>query len=314
MSQDVSPSWLHRAGLLLLAWELVAIDQVEPSLLPAGVRAGLLLVLLAVSLLALWRWWRVSLPARYAAASLVYLCGWQLLVATAAARSAHGAARAFSGYGAGGLFLIGLVWLVWLVEREGRRYEAARRTAAGHDPAGLASAGSWQPLDPAAWYYGRQRPKVNQSILLLTLYSLVFVLINVASNLSGATDSYELPGGGGGGGSGGGPQTAMAQAVRVQKVVKRKFVINPYSLIKIPGADALDNVKLQLVQSTEHLYTVGQGQGGAGSGAAKALAMATATVRDSPAARATARSASFGWNTRAATGIRISGLGPTRTC
>ncbi len=127
---------------------------------------------------------------------------------------------------------------------------------------------SWRPLDPAAWYYGRHRPKVNQSIALLTAYSLLFLLVNVLSNLSGASDSYDLPGGGGGGGSGGAPQAAMAQAVRVQKVVKRKFVINPYSSIKFADRP-VDDVKLQLVQSTEHLYTVGFGQGGAGAGRGK---------------------------------------------
>ena len=37
------------------------------------------------------------------------------------------------------------------------------------------------PLDPAAWYYGRRRRKVNQSILILTSYALVFALFNLLS-------------------------------------------------------------------------------------------------------------------------------------
>lgn len=256
---------------MLLAWELVSIDQIEPEWLPVWLRGALLAVLLATSLAALARWWHVSLPARCAAGSLAYLCGWQLSVAAAQWRAAAAAQRAFAGYGAGGMFVIGLLWLVWLVERESRRDQRQRRAAAAHDPAALNAPGpmaSWRPLDPAAWYYGRHRPKVNQSIALLTAYSLLFLLVNVLSNLSGASDSYDLPGGGGGGGSGGAPQAAMAQAVRVQKVVKRKFVINPYSSIKFADRP-VDDVKLQLVQSTEHLYTVGFGQGGAGAGRGK---------------------------------------------
>ncbi len=45
-------------------------------------------------------------------------------------------------------------------------------------------------------------------------------------------------------------------------------MINPYSSIKFADRP-VDDVKLQLVQSTEHLYTVGFGQGGAGSGRGK---------------------------------------------
>ncbi len=165
----------------------------------------------------------MSKPARYAAASLVYLSAWQALIAGAGLRSSGAVQHAAAQYGAGGLFVIGLLWLVWLVERESRRCEwQRRRAAAGQNAAGIGGQNAiWRPLDPAAWYYGRRRPKVNQSIALLTAYCLLFLLVNVLSNLSGASDSYDLPGGGGGGGSGGAPQQAMAQAVRVQKVVKR---------------------------------------------------------------------------------------------
>ncbi len=144
------------------------------------------------------------------------------------------------------------------------RRAAVPKTACEEPPA----IGGWWPFDPDAWYYGRRRQKVNQSIALVTVYSFLFLLANVLSNMSGESDSYDLPGGGGGGGSGGAPQQAMAQAVRVQKVVKRKYVINPYSSIKFADRP-VDDVKLQLVQSTEHLYTVGFGQGGAGSGRGK---------------------------------------------
>ena len=268
MSQDSDHRWLVRAGILLLAWEVLALDQIEPVWLPLWLRGCLQLGVLVASFLSLYRWWHVSKQARYAAASLVYLSTWQTLVTGTGLLQASAAQHALSQYGVGGLYVIGLLWLVWYAEQESRRYERERRkqSAAGvsSDAAGAVGqpAESWWPFDPDAWYYGRQRQKVNQSIALVAAYSLLFLLANVLSTLSVGSDSYDLPGGGGGGGSGGAPQAAMAQAVRVQKVVKRKYVINPYSSIKFADRP-VDDVKLQLVQPTEHLYTVGFGQGGA---------------------------------------------------
>jgi hypothetical protein len=64
--------------------------------------------------------------------------------------------------------------------------------------------------------------------------------------------------------AGGGQAKAMAQTVRVQKVIKKKFVINPLSLIKF-DIPPIDEVKLQLNEATSHLYRVGYGEGeGAG--------------------------------------------------
>ncbi|MDP6720252.1 MAG: DUF4159 domain-containing protein, partial [Pirellulaceae bacterium] len=52
--------------------------------------------------------------------------------------------------------------------------------------------------------------------------------------------------------------------VKVQKIIKKKFVVNPFSAIsfKVPP---IDEVKLQLTEVTEHAYTVGYGAG-AGAG------------------------------------------------
>ena len=124
---------------------------------------------------------------------------------------------------------------------------------------------------PAAWYFGRHRSKLNQSIALLAAYSLVFVVASILISLAYAKgEAYELPAGGGGGGAGGGEQQqmAMAQTVRLKKVIKKKFVINPFSAIKFGDAE-IDDVKLQLEEKTDHLYKVGFGQGGAGSGKGK---------------------------------------------
>jgi hypothetical protein len=56
--------------------------------------------------------------------------------------------------------------------------------------------------------------------------------------------------------------------MKIEKVVKKKYVINPFSAI-IFNPPPIDEVKLQLEQVTEHLYTIGQGSGighGAGDG------------------------------------------------
>jgi len=62
---------------------------------------------------------------------------------------------------------------------------------------------------------------------------------------------------------GGGEQKQVQQVV-VQKVIKKKFVINPFSAV-IFNPPPIDQVKLQLTELTKHAYTVGYGKGkGAG--------------------------------------------------
>lgn len=105
---------------------------------------------------------------------------------------------------------------------------------------------------------GRPRRKLNQSLSGLMGYSLSFMLAYIVmTQVGGCSEVFELP-------AGGGEQKQIAQKVKIQKVIRRKFVINPFSAIrfKIPP---IDEVKLQLTEITEHAYTVGYGQGtGAG--------------------------------------------------
>ena len=124
----------------------------------------------------------------------------------------------------------------------------------------------WNPLDQAAWYYGRNNRKLNQTIVVLLAYSLVFfVLVEVIGQLRTRRDSYELPGGGG-------QAKALPQTIRVQKVVRTRYVVNPYSAIRFE-VPPIDDVKLNLNEATEHAYVVGYGDGsggGAGFGAGTA--------------------------------------------
>ena len=163
-------------------------------------------------------------------------------------------------------FFIGLAWTVWGIERISQRYEWRRRLARADSPIvyeasiveGRGEPRSNNPLDPLAWYYGRQSPKLNQSVAALASYSLVFMLLFLlCTQMGGCRELYEMP-------AGGGEQKTIAQTVKVQKIIKKKFVVNPFSAIsfKVPP---IDEVKLQLTEITEHAYTVGYGEG-AGAG------------------------------------------------
>jgi hypothetical protein len=152
--------------------------------------------------------------------------------------------------GLAGLFLIGLAWVVWGIERASQFYRRQGRTTARRR--------IWNPLDLDAWYYGRRSKKLNQSLTALAGYSLAFMLTAMLiSQLGGCSEIYEMP-------AGGGEQQQIAQTLKVQKVIKKKFVINPFSAI-IFNPPPIDEVKLQLNEVTQHMYAVGYGQGtGAG--------------------------------------------------
>ena len=76
---------------------------------------------------------------------------------------------------------------------------AHARRAAAEDPSLIDDDERiWDPLHPRAWYYGRGGAKLNQSLAVLTTYSLLFfALIMLAGQLGGCREVYELPAGGG---------------------------------------------------------------------------------------------------------------------
>jgi hypothetical protein len=231
----------------------------------------------------LWGRWSVkqSNVVRWVVGSVVFVVLWQACVfffdwgATVDRNHADGwlSMRAQTAWlGLAGLFCIGLGWVVWAVERVAQRYESerlanevlhhtegdiiSRRRGALH----VSHAGGriWNPLDPAAWYYGNKSPRLSQSMTALGSYSLAFIVIcTLVSFLQGCEEIYESPGGGG-------KQVTVAQVMKIQKVIKKKLVVNPYSSI-IFNPPPIDDVKLQLKEVTAHNYTVGYGEGdGAG--------------------------------------------------
>lgn len=204
--------------------------------------------------------------------------------------------------GTAGLFFLGLFWVIWAIDRGSRYYDRLRvnrllqREEEGGPPAvihgGVAEVGPddeppiWNLLDINAWYYNlraddllslsrwrrlisslsirnadpqtRPQRKLNQSLSGLAGYSFAFLIaFLVFSNIGGCEELYEMP-------AGGGEQKQIAQVVKVQKVIKKKFVVNPFSAIrfKVPP---IDEIKLQLLEVTKHAYKIGQGAGeGAG--------------------------------------------------
>ena len=168
-------------------------------------------------------------------------------------------------------FVTGLGWTTFWVERKSRTLQVARLEISGalarvgplqsmHESVVGVATGSriWNPLDMDAWFYGHKRQKLRQSLSVLFGYLFVFILIVLLLlQASGCQELYEMP-------AGGGEQKQLQQVVKVQKVIKKKFIINPLSSV-IVNPPPLEEIKLQLLEITKHAYQVGYGKG-AGAG------------------------------------------------
>ncbi|HIF34251.1 MAG TPA: DUF4159 domain-containing protein [Planctomycetaceae bacterium] len=170
-------------------------------------------------------------------------------------------------WGTAALFLIGLAWVVWFVERRSEFYQL-RRTEQQRWPKALETRSYggehsrvWNPLDPSAWYFGNPKNKrLNQSIATLVSYSGSFLMVFLLlTSTRGCQEIYELP-------SGGGEPKTLALPTKIQKIIRKKYIVNPYSSILF-NERKIDDVKLQFNEVTKHEYQLGQGQGaGAGFG------------------------------------------------
>jgi Domain of unknown function (DUF4159) len=203
--------------------------------------------------------------------SAVYPFWWQLAVFSAELFGLYELRAGLATAGTLGMFLIGLAWLVWAVERESHRIEQARLDRLLRDGPLLVSPESaseayeqrarrwtWNPLDPRAWYYGRNSRKLKQSTLALVTYAMSFWLsVTLLSQIGGCRRIYELP-------AGGGQQKTIAQTVKIQKVIRKKYVVNPFSAISF-AVPPIDEIKVITPETTAHQYVVGYGEGtGAG--------------------------------------------------
>ncbi|MCH2062285.1 MAG: DUF4159 domain-containing protein [Roseibacillus sp.] len=171
---------------------------------------------------------------------------WQFAVTAPLVFSAYQLSEALAHAGVAIFFVIGLGWAVWLVDRKTKQLAPSSHQQR-----------SWNPLRRWAWYFGRRSPKLWQSTATLGAYSALFLAAFLIFNSMTGCAIYESP-------YGGGEEERLRQVVRIQKVVKKKYIINPYSSILF-NPPPIDDVRLQLLEETAHRYKVGQGEGrGAG--------------------------------------------------
>lgn len=107
-----------------------------------------------------------------------------------------------------------------------------------------------------------QSKRVRQSLSMVAVYSLVFGLVYFLAHWESRADTqeaYDLP-------PGGGNDSPQAMSVKVQKVVRKRYVINPYSSIAFAAPPPIDNVDVKLTDETANRYQVGMGDGGLGQG------------------------------------------------
>ena len=107
-----------------------------------------------------------------------------------------------------------------------------------------------------------QSKKLRQSLAMLASYSIVFVLVYFLIHWQfnkNDGNEYELP-------AGGGSDSIKASSVKVQKVIRKKFVVNPYSNIVFAAPPPIDQIELKLNEETANQYKAGKGDGGLGDG------------------------------------------------
>jgi len=170
----------------------------------------------------------------------------------------HSFGKFFTNAGLAAAFIIGLCWAVWYIEIRSRHYELLARQPP------RVSIKRWNPLDLAAWYYGVKRQRLDQSALTLLSYCFCFLFVLfIAGKISGCREIYESP-------HGGGEPKKIRQTVRIQQVIKRKFVINPFSAV-VFNPPPIEDIKLQIRKVTDNKYRVGYGNN-PGSGFASGTA------------------------------------------
>ncbi|MFK7850050.1 MAG: DUF4159 domain-containing protein [Akkermansiaceae bacterium] len=188
------------------------------------------------------RFRRQSVIAYRAALSVSFIPFWQFFIHLALAFSLYEISSKISITGTAVVFFIGLTWVVWWIDRETKRINQTA-TSVGR---------KWDPRQLGAWYFGKKNQKLRQSIFTLGSYSFIFAFVFlILTKLTGCA-IYEAP-------IGGGEEKQLKQVVKIQKVVKKKFVINPYSSVLF-NPPPIDDVELNVLEVTEHLYKIGQGK------------------------------------------------------
>jgi len=236
-------------GIYAVLWCLLWVDA--HAWFQLGVGTLTLGFLTALPVCAYWirRHRHSSLIVRRALLSVSYLPLWQLAAHLPLHTFSYALAATLTQAGTAGAFFLGLAWAVWWIDRETKRLPNPNE--------GNSKKRIWDPRHLVAWYFGRKNNKLRQSIFTLLSYSFFFgIMTLILTRLSGCS-IYESP-------IGGGEEVQLKQIVKIQKVINKKYLINPYSSILF-NPPPIDDVKLQVLEVTEHLYKIGQGKGdGAG--------------------------------------------------
>ncbi len=276
LSRLKSDRRLSATAVIAVAWLACMFDWLWVTKLPQaalGIGFGLAAVTAVV-----WGRWACRLRAEQqilssAVASVAFLPVWQFVVFSLDMLD-FAEARAMSArVGTATAYFVGLAWVVWGLERTARKFDRERLAAQAeaavkelseaailneNAPASATGERVSNPLDPEAWFYGKKSKRLNQSVAAFLGYSLAFfVAFLILTQVGGCEDIYEMP-------AGGGEQQQIAQVVKVQKVIRKKFVVNPFASISF-NIPPIDEIKLQLTEITKHHYTVGYGAG-AGAG------------------------------------------------
>lgn len=246
LRQLFQPGRRHLGATLVAAllWLIAWFDWSAWRVLPPSVNNGIFLLAAALAVFWIRRTHYQRLILTFA-----YFPIWQAAIIL----SQGGVARFVGVSGMTIAFFIGLAWAIWWVEQQSRG-QLHNRYRSGFATTLSAGEKIWNPLQLDAWYYTRKHPRLEQSFGTLITYALIFFLaVYFLTQLSGCRELYEMP-------AGGGKPVKLQQIVRIQKVIRKKFVINPYSAV-IFNPPPIDDVKLQLLEVTKHEYKVGFGEG-----------------------------------------------------
>lgn len=276
LSRLKSDRRLTATAVVAVVWLVCILDWLWSQKVPqAGLGVGFAITALTAGVWGRWAYRNRSTQQILSAAilSVAYLPVWQFTVFAFDLLQLAEARAMSARVGTAVAYFIGLGWVVWGLERTARRFDLERlklqaeqavRELSGASP-GISKSPSdpptekvTNPLDPEAWYYGKKSKRLNQSVAAFLGYSLAFfVAFLILTQVGGCEDIYEMP-------AGGGEQQQIAQVVKVQKVIRKKFVVNPFASISF-NIPPIDEIKLQLTEITKHSYTVGYGAG-AGAG------------------------------------------------
>lgn len=204
-------------------------------------------------------------------ASVAYVVLWQAALLLTGLFGWYSLRALLALYGTIGLFVVGLGWVVWVVELIGQQFERLRHQRREYDGAvpvlhkplrrdADQQQWIWNPLDPGAWFYGGRRHKrLFQSIFALSWYSLAFFMaLFLLTQIQGCKEYYDSP-------AGGGKPKQVVQKLKVKKIIRKKFLVNPFSPFLFDAPDIEKMVKFNFRDMTKHSYQVGQGEGeGAG--------------------------------------------------